>query len=347
MALCWETPYGREGSKGFTGGPVTREFCVLHEPSLGAATELVEAESGETFEGRERKSLVWRSLGYDNWMFTVLYGAAAGEGELRPDNFSFRITAGSVHINQSLETLGRVAVGPNLASGTNLVTDPLFATIVVPGDYAPVPEDLGRTIVVTGPTGWRTGLYTIAFVAPGSYWRLNEAPAVVGTAGGHWYMPAVAPDCKGAIGQDNDTVRGCDTIVPTMEFGMTQRRASLTHDDIRLFRSMVGKITDRDFLGYPGGTLQYLGCEPTGSPEGTLPNGAPLAWWALVHQFRHEDDQINVPVGEILLPRVPAFSHVWARYQPKVDAGALAVQPTAVYVERVCHYFNPELLGAF
>jgi hypothetical protein len=344
--LCVESPFSRDGSKGFTGGPVTREFTVLHEPDLDAAVALVEAAADVEFEGRERKNITWRSLGYDLWLFTVTYGSGAGNDGLRPDQFGFRVTSQQTRINQSFETLYRLA--PATVTGTNLTASGISDLIVTPDGHSVTGADVGRVVRVTGGAGWVVGAYTITAIAGGTTWVLDAAPAGLSTAGGLWQLLATAPDCKGAIGQDKDSVKGTDVVVPGGEFSLVQRRPTFTLADYRLLKSLVGKVTDREFLGFPAGAVMYLGAEPVGS-EGTLQNGQPVAWWALAHQFRDEEARRNVVVGDIVIPLVPPFAHVWATYGPDVPAGAdrLAVKPTAVYVERVTETFNPDLLGGF
>jgi hypothetical protein len=351
-AWIGETPNSREGSKGYTGGPLTREYTVLHEPDLDAAVALAEVTADISYLGRERKSIAWRSLGFDNWLFTVTYGAAGNnEGGLSPDAFNFRITGTQAHITQSYETLYRVAIGDVIAGGVNMTVDGANPLRLAPvGDgYDPGGAEVGQHLVITGGAGWTPGSYEIVSVVSGlgGYFTLATGPAAAGATGGIWHLSGSAPDLKGAIGVDKDSILGCDAVVPSGEFSLMANRTSFTHADYRGLKSLVGKVTDREWKGYPAGTLMYLGVEPSGS-DGTLQNGQAVNWWCLAHQFRQEDHQAGVVIGDITLPSVPAFSFVHCMYAPKVPAGTnvLAPQPIGAYVERVHRgYFDPNVLG--
>lgn len=333
--ICYETPRSREGDKQNAGATRTREFVVLYEADEAAAIALVEAAAVVTFGGMERKALQWRTLGApDLWLFTVPYGAAAGEGAVRPDNFNFRIVATTAHVTQSLKTLARIGVGDNLGSGTNLTADVLVDPIFVPDGYAPADADVGKTLVITGGTDWVPGYYAIVGVdVGGGSWTLDGTPAAVGTAGGVWYLPPAAPDCKGAIGQSNDTVAGCEIVVPGSDLVFSAARTSLTDADVRALRALVGTTNATAVRGYPAGTLLYLGCEPTG-PDGTLADAQPFTWWNLAHSCRYEPHRTNVQIGDVLVPFVEAHAYVWAQYRPAFDLKTFAVRPSGVYVER-------------
>lgn len=343
--ICVETPKSRSFSKAVIGGPMTREFTVLHQSDPAAAITLVEAQAAVSYQGRERKRIELECLCEDIWLARVTYGSAASDGALSPDVFACRITGSNAHITQSFATEGRVGTGPDTATGTNLAVDGTNPLLVTPDTWTPAAEDVGRLISVSG-VGFATGYYTIT-AAGGGQWTLDAAPAAVGTAGGSWRLLSLegAPDNKGAIGQDKDSLQGCDIVIPGGEFSLNATYGTMSLATYRTWKSYVGMVNDREWKGFSRGEVMYLGAEPN-SPEGTLVNGQAMRWWGFAHQFRDDTGRANVRVGEIVVPWVPPHAYVWARYEQKDAAGRMVSRPVGVYVERVHRgYFDFSVLA--
>jgi hypothetical protein len=306
-AICNEVPVSRDGSKAYAGAGLVREFVVLHEPDLLAAIALVENTAEISYLGFERKEISWKSLGFDLWLFTCRYASAASAGSLRPDNFAVKITAASVNIKQSKQTLFRLKASDVIFAGSDLEVDAANNKLVFP-PAGPLPGDEGKSLVITGGAGWTTGTYLITDVV-GVKWLLDRSPAAAGTAGGVYHIGGSAPDFKGAIQVARDDVLGCEVIAPELEVVYSSRRSNLNDAYLRTARELVGKTNATEFRGYPAGSLLYLGFEPT-SPEGTLQSGLPFAWWNLAHAFKVGQNRTNVKIGDITVPSIGAWDFV-------------------------------------
>lgn len=344
--ICFETPRSRSFEKALVGGALTREFMVLHESDEDAVVALVEAQAAVAYKDRERKRIAPECLCEDIWLVKVTYGHAAPNGTLSPDVFGCRITGASAHITQSFATYARMDTGLDTATGTNLTVDGTSALLVTPDTWSPGPDDVGRVISVTG-AGFATGYYTIV-AAGGGKWTLDAAPAALGTAGGVWRMlsQANAPENKGAIGLDGDTLQGCDVVVPGGEFALTAAYETFSLTDYRTLKSYVGMVNDREWKGFARGEVMYLGAEPVGAPDGTLLNAQPMQRWALAHQFRDDATRYDVRIGDILVPVVPPHAYVHVRYALKTPSTSLVKHPVAAYIERVHRgYFDFSVLG--
>jgi hypothetical protein len=324
-------------------GAMTRSWVILHTDDRDEVRELLLANNPLYFQGLARKSFDVDSLGApDMWSADVLYGVSAFPEGLKPDELSFKISAQSVHINQSLETQYALRVGDPDASGTDLTVDSVDADTVTPDGYTPVIDDIGLRIKITGGEDWETGTYTIQESGSGT-WKLDRSPAALDATGGEWYIVGSAPDTNGAIGVDLDTVHGCDILVPKMEWVYSRQRGSMTFEYLRTLRSLVGRTNDAEFFGFAAGSLLYLGCEPT-SAIGTLDTGEKFVFWNLAHSFAQEENKNDLKVGPFTIPQKKGWEYVWSRFDPTLAGGQLTRNPSAIYVERVYEPGNFELL---
>lgn len=350
--VCYETPKSRRWQQETATGKLTREWVALYTSDLTEVRDLLLANNPVSFLGLSRKSLAADPMGApDVWSCLVEYGVSAVPDGLKPDELSFKITAGTAHITQSKETLYRLTEDDTTGSGTNLTVDALLNDWVEPDGYDVSINDIGKKLTIEGlGILWAAGEYTIIDVdIADNQWQLNGSPATVGTVGGKWVLDFAdgflgsAPDHQGAIGVSLDAVQGCDIYVPQMQWSLARQRAFVDFNYLRTVRSLVGKTNAATFFGFPAGSLLYLGCEPT-SAVGTMDDGSRFLFWNLAHSFAQEDNRVALPVGPIIIPQKTGWNYVWAKYAPAASAGALVQRPTAVYVERVYDEGNYELL---
>jgi hypothetical protein len=137
-----------------------------------------------------------------------------------------------------------------------------------------------------------------------------------------------------AIGVTLTDIQGVDIQVPRREFTISTQRPTFDWPYYRAIGDLVAKTNKAAFLGFPAGTLLYLGAEPT-SGVGTLDSGAKFGFWNLAHHFLYEPNQTNLSIGGITIPRKNGHEYVWARYGAAITAGRVGQRPDAVYVERV------------
>lgn len=155
-----------------------------------------------------------------------------------------------------------------------------------------------------------------------------------------------APDFKGAIGVDEDTVQGCEITVPVFRFTATVRVPPevVTPEYMRNVYLLTGRTNDAAFLWFPSGEVLFLGL--TGTQR-----GAEKA--ALTFHFTASPNVAEFTAGD--LGPVPKDGHdyVWFRYRQTVHKDtveedkplALVKRPVAMYVERVYDPGDFSLLG--
>lgn len=345
----YETPRSRKWRQNAASGSLVRDWFVGGTADVLEVRDLLLQNNPPLFLGLSRKEVGADPLGApDLWAGTVEYGVSAVPDGLKPDELSFKVTAGQVHITQSLETKYRLTAADVTPSGSNLTVDGTDDTKVTPDGYTPVAGDVGKTITigtdVFGP--WTPGTYTIVAVG-GGQWTLDASPAATGVSGIPWSMNlsgiGSAPDQQGAIGVDLDSVHGVDILVPKMEFTYSRQRLFVDFAYLRTVRNLVGKTNNATFYGFPAGSLLYLGCEPT-STIGTLDDGSKFLFWNLAHSFAQEENRVNLSVGPVTIPQKQGWWYVWAKYAPQTNSSQLVRPPQAVYVERVYEPGNFELL---
>lgn len=164
----------------------------------------------------------------------------------------------------------------------------------------------------------------------GTEYRMRPGDGLGAGAGG----VGTAPDLGGAIGKTDEEVKGCDILVPSMQWSKSVQRASVDHIFLRDVMKLVGTVNDAEFYGYDRGTLLYLGCEP-GTAQATLGNGAAVTVWNLTHTFLFSPNLLLQRVGGILIPRKKGHDYLWFTYAKSVAANQLNLTPDAAYVERV------------
>lgn len=184
--ILYETPRSQKFRQDAASGSLTRELIVLYTRDPVEVREMVLSSTPTYFLGLSRKSIDVQPLGAaDLWVATVEYGVSAVPDGLRPDQLSFKITAHSAHINQSLNTVYRLLPGDCNQAGKGMRADATDNTLVTPDGYTPTAADVGRIVNVTGGDGWAFGTYMITAVVGGK-WKLDRAPAAAGATGGQW-----------------------------------------------------------------------------------------------------------------------------------------------------------------
>lgn len=144
-----------------------------------------------------------------------------------------------------------------------------------------------------------------------------------------------APDFKGAIGVNNDSVEGVDIHVPKYEWSETHYRpaAEITPVYRAILFDVAEKPVNSDaFRGFEPGEVLFLGCE--GSKRGS-------DQWELTYKFaasrnRADPDFVD-DIGDITNVEKEGWDYLWIRYEDRKDTAShsLVKVPKAVYVERV------------
>ncbi len=245
--------------------------------------------------------------------------------------YAIDLSAGQIHITQSLETVSRVGGGSGMSTG------PSNDNYVTPNNgMAPSSADVGQTITITGPSGsdWNPGTYTITGIS-GIYWIVTPSPAPAGTGGGQFSTTAGVPNYQQAIGVTKDSVAGTDIFAPKFEFSITVKTYPVTLDFIRTLRNASAKTNASPWKGFAAGELLYLGV--TGQAQ-------PNDFWTLTHKFAAGENKTDIPVSPGIRVDKKAWEYLWCVYQFATSNSNVVQVPQAAYVEKVYNETNFDLL---
>lgn len=140
-----------------------------------------------------------------------------------------------------------------------------------------------------------------------------------------------APDFKGAIGVTDDSVEGCEVLVPSPTWTETHYKSTTSvtpayRDDLM---ELVGTCADATFRGRPKGEVLLM------SVAGSLKN---LTTWELQFKFGFSKNRSNLTVGDITVTTKRGWEYLWIRYSSSVDQNSLIKKPAFVYIEQVYAY---------
>lgn len=154
-------------------------------------------------------------------------------------------------------------------------------------------------------------------------------------------LPGIlAPDFKGAIGVNGDSVDGVDITVPVLNFTETLRipNEDMTREyQLSLF-ALTGTVNNAAFKGFAAGEVLFLGA--SGAIRG-------IEEWEIAFKFAASPNAEDIPVGDITVDSKKGWEYLWIRYEDDVDDDAkrLVKRPVAAYVEKVYRDGDFSLLG--
>jgi hypothetical protein len=148
-----------------------------------------------------------------------------------------------------------------------------------------------------------------------------------------------APDFKGAINVDNNSVNGVDIIVPVYSFSETR---IVDNDDIdSAFKSalfnLTGKVNNATWHGFAAGEVLFMGA--SGSRHGRRGD------WEINYKFSASPNKTNITIGSITGISKKGWEYLWVLYEKSTDQDCLIQVPKAVYVHQVYEYGNFSALG--
>jgi hypothetical protein len=150
---------------------------------------------------------------------------------------------------------------------------------------------------------------------------------------------STAPDFQGAIGVDDNSVNGCDIVVPTYNFSEARYLEAGDVDDtykMALF-NLTGKVNNSSWHGYAQGEVLFLGA--SGSKNGR--NGK----WEIAYKFAASPNRTGIQIGSISGIAKKGWEYLWVRYEKSVNQDVLVQTPAAVYVHQVYEYGDFSNLG--
>jgi hypothetical protein len=142
-----------------------------------------------------------------------------------------------------------------------------------------------------------------------------------------------APDMKGAIGVDADSVKGVDVITPALQWQEQYDVPSQFVGDsyIRAVADLTGKVNSGAFRGFDAGEVLFAGCSGSQQWDSEKGDGP----WSLAYKFIASPNATNLSVGGIGGITKKGHEYLWVRYEDDVAQNTLLRKPKAVYVNEV------------
>jgi hypothetical protein len=164
----------------------------------------------------------------------------------------------------------------------------------------------------------------------------------------HTGSPA-APNMKGAIGVDGDTVQGVDIVVPQLTWTETYDVPTLyvTTAYIKKVSQLTGTVNNAPFREFAEGEVLFMGA--SGSQQWDLDKGD--GPWSLSYKFVASANQGEgktfpaITIGDIEDIEKDGHDYLWVRYEDAVENSTLFKKPKFVYVDKVYRRGNFKDLG--
>jgi hypothetical protein len=181
----------------------------------------------------------------------------------------------------------------------------------------------------------QTGQSSFSFDTGGGTTHITQS---LGTVAAYAAPGRTAPNFRGAIGVNNDSVEGTDITIPVYNFKETHYLPAgwVTPAYKATLFYLTGKVNGGPFKGFAPGEVLFLGA--SGSQRG-------FEDWEITFNFAASPNVTGLTVGQITGIVKKGWEYLWVRYEDAVDADTLVKQPVAAYVEQVYPYGDFSLLG--
>lgn len=326
----------RKTSKTFDARSIPLKFIAFHTIDVNLLNTAFAALVGVVFDGLPLDTIECSPLGGGVWNCEALFSLRIPTASQNTDDaealgiaYAVDLTAGQIHITQSLETISTSSGGINLATVG-------FGNIVRPDGIGVAASDVGATVTVTGPAPtWTPGVYTIiGFDLAAGTWTLSGSPAAADEEGGAW-SATTGPNYRQAIGVTKDSVTGTDIFAPKFEFSLTVKTYPVTLDFLRLIAAATATTNNATWKGFARGSVLYLGCTGQAQPDD---------FWTLTHKFAVGQNKTLFSVSPSIKVSKKAWEYLWCGYGPSVSSGLVLNTPRVAKVERVYEESNFDLL---
>lgn len=141
-----------------------------------------------------------------------------------------------------------------------------------------------------------------------------------------------APDVKGAINANADSVQGVDITVPSFQFTETwmapaEYLLSGTNPAIKKLYKMTGKVNSSKFRIFDEGEVLFLGARLDTSRSQTM--------ISVTFSFAARLNRLNFSVGGISSINKLGWEYMWVEYETVSSSGIAIRKPRYVYVAKV------------
>lgn len=317
----------RETTKSVDQRTVPLRYLAWHTHNQETLNTAFDALVGTSFTGIPLSSTHCTPQGGGVWQCEAVFSfkapsdaANTDEGESLGPAYAVDLSAGQVHITQSLETIAK------LSGGSDLRVHASTNNKVYPGTGVSE-DDVGAVLTILDSHGfWTAGNYTITAVdtAAGT-WTLSGSPGALGSTGGLW-KAASGPNYRQAIGVSKDGVAGTDVFSPKFEFSKTVKTSDVTLDFLRTLAAACATTNAAEFEGFEASTVLYLGC--TGQYQDS-------DLWTFTHKFAVGRNRTGLVVTPHITLDKKAWEYLWCAYGKREVAGLALMVPQTAYVEKV------------
>jgi hypothetical protein len=148
-----------------------------------------------------------------------------------------------------------------------------------------------------------------------------------------------APNMRGAIGVDGDSVQGVDIVVPQLTWTETYDvpRQYVTTTYIKTVSMLTGTVNNATFRGFADGEVLFMGASGSQQWDADKGDGP----WSLSYKFVASGNQganktfAALTIGDIQNIEKDGHDYLWVRYEDAVDSSTLLKRPKFVYVNKV------------
>lgn len=158
-----------------------------------------------------------------------------------------------------------------------------------------------------------------------------------------------APDMKGVLNYDGDSVQGVDIIIPSLQWTETYDVPStyVTAAYIKTVAQLTGTVNNGTFRTFPAGEVLFAGASGSQEWDTEKGNGP----WRLTYKFVASPNAGSgqtwpaLQLGDIGNIAKKGHEFLWVRYEKKVEQDVLVSTPLHVYVNKVYREANFNSLG--
>ena len=145
-----------------------------------------------------------------------------------------------------------------------------------------------------------------------------------------------APDFKGAINVDDNSVNGVDIVVPQYNWNEQRYYSSVSSGYQQTLYLLTGKVNNGSWHGYAQGEVLFLGAGGSRKGSGT---------WEMNFKFAASPNKTGIQIGNITGIAKKGWEYLWVRYEKNTDANVLVQTPASVHVHQVYEYGDFSGLG--
>lgn len=177
------------------------------------------------------------------------------------------------------------------------------------------------------------GAWSFSFDTSGGTHKITQSKGNVWR--GSRTMDIETPDLKGGLNWDGKKLQGIEIFVGKLEFSI-KASYNPAFVDVPFFAGLASntaKINGADWLGFNAGELLYLGS--AGDGETLLRFGTASKPVQVTHKFAYSANQVNITIGDILVPSKKGWQHLSVYYQKIEQEGNLFPVPEHAWVDDI------------